>query len=329
MGGTPTGGRDEGVTKFEELIAKLKDAIDRMQDHTETVEGHASALDDLEDTVEEKLGAIEEQLTEALEELGTARDEAVEEIDDVAAAARAIADERLQEAVQSIDAAETRFEQAANTAETALDENMGTLREEGFSVLAADLDVVEQGLNDDKTATEAAVDTFESGVQGEGQEFQQALADTGTKVDEAITATATEQTEIVAKSDESTATFATAGAEFDQECATVYEGEETHYGQVAAAVAADAKTFVDMVRDEIKGAADAVQAEITSQLEDPVDTLLEVDAEFYLTELDVVAAFIGTVQDTGTKLDPIVTNLETCQDVCDVIQQVLKAMAQE
>jgi hypothetical protein len=327
MGGTPTGGRDEGVASFEQLIAKLKGAIDRMQENVETVEGHASALDELEDTVEERVGAVSEALEEELTELGTARDQAVEEIDDVAAAARAAADERLQEAVQSIDAAETRFEGSANAAGTALDDSAGELREEGFSVLGADLDVVEQGLNDDKAATDSAVDAFEAGVQGEGQEFQQALADTGAKVDEASTATAAEQTEIVAKSDEATRTFETEGTEFGQQCTSVYEAVETRYDGVDTAVAADQKTFVEMVRDELKATADAVQSEIASQLEGPVDTLLEVDADLYMAELDVVAAQVAAVQATAARFDPIVTNLETCKEVCDVVQGVIDAVA--
>ncbi len=327
MGGTPTGGgRDEGVAKFEALIAKLKTTIDTMQDHIETVEGHASALDDLEDTVDSRVSDVETDLREALQELETARDEAVAEIDEVATAARAASDERLQAAVQSIDAAEGRFGQAVATASGSLDENAGELRDEGFGVLGGDLDVVEAGLTEDKTETDTAVDTFESGVQGEGQEFQQALADTGAKVVEATTATATEQTEIVAKSDASTSTFESEGTEFAQQCSTVYDGAETKYGEVGEAVATDAQTFVEMVRDEFKAMANAVDTEIATQIEEPVDTLLDVDADLYSAELDVVAAFIAAVEATGTKLDPVVTNLQTCQEVCDVIKEVLKAM---
>ena len=316
-------GEDEGVAKFRELVTNLTRTVKDMKDHNETLETESGALAELEDTTEDKIEDVEDKLEKAQGELQTAHDDAVEEIDDVVAAARAGVSDTLSDVVKDIDAAEERFKGAAQEAESELDQEHTELSEQGFSGLEADLDVVEEVLKRSNTEMDGSGDAFEQAVGDDGAEVDRELGDTEAKVDEAVGETRREQEEVETQAREDGESFADMGSAFLQACDTLFGEMATSYAGLDGEVQEDAKGLVQSIRNSVKAEAEALQTATGTHLEEPVGAFIDPNAPTYLAQVDVAEAATRGVIATGTELEKTVDNLLVCKDVCEVIKEAL------
>jgi DNA repair exonuclease SbcCD ATPase subunit len=320
------GGEDEGLSKFRELVSALTRAVNSMQEHNETLDTESSNLSDLEDTAEDTLGDVEEKLEEGKDDLESAHDEAVEEIDDLVGVARAGVTDTLADAVEAIDGAEERFNGAAQSAADELDEGHSALSEEGFAGLSSDLDVVEQALKQASTDMDGAGNTFEQAAQADASEVERELDEAEAKVVTATAETQRELQEVEAQAREDGQSFDDMGTAFASACETVFGEIDSSYDELDADVQDDAKGLVESIRKSVQDEAGEIEDAIGTHMKEPCETAVEVDAPVFLAQVEVAEAAVQGVIATGEDMKKTVDNLLVCQDVCDVIKDVLESV---
>jgi hypothetical protein len=225
--------------------------------------------------------------------------------------------------MKAIDAAEERFKAAARAADETLSEEHSDLGEQGFSGLAADLDVVEQLLGQARTEMDAAGDGFEQAVEADAQEVERELADTEAKVDAAAAETRREQEEAETQAREDASSFETMGGVFVSSCETLFGEMSAAYDEFDDDVEDAASSLDESVRKSVQAEADEIEAEIGTSLQQPTEAVLDPDAPNYLKQVGAAEEAVRGVIETGQEMEKTVDNLLVCKDVCDLIKETL------
>jgi hypothetical protein len=109
-------------------------------------------------------------------------------------------------------------------------------------------------------------------------------------------------------------------------CETVFGAMESAYDELDGDVQEEMKGLADSIRGSIKTEADEIEEEVGTQLTQPTDTIKETDVPTFLAQVDVADAAVKGVIATGEEMEKTVDNLLVCQQVCDVIKDVLAAL---
>ena len=316
----------QSLEQLKGLIKAMREALDAVHAINPTLDASAETFDDLEDEAEDAISALDRELDGFGKELESANEDAVDEVEKVEKAARQGVDDRLAEAKEDVDEAETRFTADVKSAIEDLDEADRDLTVDGFGALASALDGVEEALRTSQARMETGFDEADGEVTQAAARFKTEAAGTGGKLAEA---------DAQADQDNAALTAAAGGAKQTMDAATNTATQtlsawgdtaKTVYENVETQATTDADSFISAVKGTLQDTADLIRNEQMT----PMDTALQAVQNEQTTpltkEIGEVATCIWIAQSAGMDLEPLVGDLERCKQVVDQIDKLLKSM---
>jgi chromosome segregation ATPase len=316
----------QSLEQLKGLIKAMREALDAVHAANPTLDASAETFDELEDEAEDAISALDRELDGFGKELESANEDAVDEVEKVEKAARQGADDRLAEAKEDVDEAETRFTADVKSAVADLDEADRDLTVDGFGTLASALDGVEEALRTSQARMETGFDEADGEVTQAAARFKTEAAGVGGKLAEAD-----------AQADQDNAGLATAagGAKQTMDAATNTATQtlsawgdtaKTVYENVETQATTDADNFISSVKGTLQDTADLIRNEQMTPMDTALQAVQNEQATPLTKEIGEVATCIWTAQSAGMDLEPLVADLERCKQVVDQIEKLLKSM---
>ena len=321
-----SGGYDDGIENLRRYLALAANALERIQATTPQIESQGDSLDDLAGELDSKLSAFDSDTDGFLADLQSAETDALEEVSRLATLAQDAADDRLPDGEKDAEEAGTRIEGSLDAGGQELTSDHQSLNGDGFDALTTALNAAQQAFDATRAENEAAFDALEKALQGFEQEAESAYQDSGRELEGASAECATEAADLATETTGLVDAMDTLGGEFAGNVGKVETEAEAAYDNVNQQVESEAQELTDGVQQALKAEADHLGTELNDSIEQASTLVTNDSAGPHIEELGTLRDAVARAESTGAELDPLVGDLQRCQQVLDVIDQLLNAL---
>jgi hypothetical protein len=323
-------GFDDSVEKLLDFCNLLGQTSAVVTAETEVLEARGGSLERTEAETRKRCEQVADRLGTALDELTEAHEDACDHADRLTEAAQDLASSRLSATEESLDSAESSFEQRARQEEADLEKTILDLFDAGFQPLAAALDEIEAQLARGEESAKQALEELEQGAGEAASRADQERAETATAIDEAERAVAEEGAGALERDMAEHASFW--GEELPEavraECLSVGEPLEALYREWEAEVVAEGDELSEAVAGLLEDAADIV----TNQAGEPLATAVAGTADETLAALrgrqEVLLPTLADGEPASDDAAALVDELAIARVVVGEIDRLLKALAE-
>jgi chromosome segregation ATPase len=319
----PTG----SVENLEKFVQTLTDTIAKVQDVADDLGAEADALAELEKEVPEQMGEVGSALDALLDEVETAHRDAEADVDQAVTLAHALGEERLQSLSSRVDEVEQAFHADLSQGRADADESFGGLEEEGFQALSAAIDDATREVDEARQASEGTLEDLGNKAGELQKEVESAETEALARVEPAIDALSGEDaSELEQAASDAVSRMQGLSDDVESACEAA-EGEVTgRYGEFRDAAQDETE---DLTNGTVTVIDETWEAAHTSYADPLREALVGVEEQGYreLSEaLEKLTEQLGEGQQTTTRLEPMVHDLEIAKLVIADIDELLKSM---
>jgi hypothetical protein len=321
-----SGGYDDGIENLRRYLAIAANALERIQATTPEIESQGNSLDDLAGEVDSKMSAFDSETDGFLTDLQSAETDALEEVSKVTSLAQDAADDRLPDAEHDAEEAGGRIEGSMDAGGQELTSDHQALNGEGFDALASALEAAQQAFDATRTQNEAAFQALKQAMEGFEQDAESAYTDSGHELEGASGECATEASNLGTETTGLVDAMGTAGSEFGGKVAEVETEAEGAYDGINQQVESEARELTEGVHQALEAEAQHLATELTDSVEQASTLVTNSSAGPHLEELGTLREAVWRAESAGADLEPLVGDLQRCQQVMDLIDQLLNAL---
>jgi hypothetical protein len=321
-----SGGFDESIDNLRRYVAIAADALERIQSTTPTIESNGDALDDLEHQVDEKLSALDSEADGCVSDIDSGEGEALGEVSKLTNLAQEAADSRFPDAQHDLEEAGTRIDQTLDSAGSELQTDDQHLTSQGFEALTHALDEAEQGFDQTRTQNESHFQALDDALKGFEGDLESAYNDSGQKLEDARTDCGDEANNLGTEASTQVQAMEAAGTDFEGGLGTLETEAGSAYDGVNEQVGTESQELTDGLSQSLEDEARHLASELTDQIEQASTLVTNETAGPHLEELGTLREAVWKAESAGADLDPLVVDLQKCQQVLDVIQRLLDSL---
>lgn len=321
-----SGGYSESLDNLRRYLAIAYNALERLQAATPQIEAHGQALEALEGEVDGKLSAFDSETDGILADLQSAESDALSDVALVTSLAQDAADDRLPDGQAGLEEAGARIDQSMDALGQELTSDHQALNSEGFDALAAVLDTSQQAYVSTRGQNEGAFQALGQAVAGFEQEAETAYADSGKELEGAATECDDEASTLASETSGLVQSMEGAGTEFGGTVAAVETEAEAAYDGVNEQVENESRDLSEGVQQSLEAESQHLATELADSVEQASALVSNDTATPHLEELGTLREAVWRAESAGADLDPLVEDLQRCQQVVDLIEQLLNAL---
>lgn len=168
--------RDDGLDKLEAFIAALGETQSNFQQSADKADQIEDALNQQSDSAEDRIGGFREDVDQFTTAFVAQHQETLGGIDELIQAVGEIINDRLADALQTVEDTENAVEQAVEQFREALQETFDELAKAGYEAASEGVGDVEELINDLENKAKQAFDDLENAV-GDLQQSAEAARD--------------------------------------------------------------------------------------------------------------------------------------------------------
>jgi hypothetical protein len=322
------GGYNDGVYKLDEFCALLGETHNRLVADRSTMDNLEDSLEGFEDSVEKAVGGLSDAVAAFRKRLGEAEEAAVAEVEGLAEDAQQLEGSRLPAVQDQLEAAEDGLEDGLRAEDAEMDEAAAEMEAQGFAPLTAGLEALDAAGEAMAGDLEQDFSELDGGLDAGRRGLDEAEADT---VAECTAASGALDAEDRAGLEADAGQCLTG---WGSELAATLEGQTAEFGQEFTRVYDEFQSGAEGGGQELSAAVDAllretgdyVRHDAAASLEGGLELTLEQALPALGQEVGGLIAALGSCEEAGAVLVPMVDELEVSGRVMTQVDRVLRAM---
>ncbi|HEX6738085.1 MAG TPA: hypothetical protein VF310_07440 [Vicinamibacteria bacterium] len=314
------------LDNLRRYMAIAANALERLQEATPKIESEGDTLDQLEHELDSKLSEFDSDTDGFVQDIERGETEALAEVSKLTSLAHEAAGTRLPDAEHDLEEAGNRIDQSMDAGGAELTSDHGTLDSEGFGTLMTALDAAQQAFDTTRTQNEAHFQALDQALKQMETEAEAAYNESGQELEAANTEADQEASELGTETGTYVQDMDAAGNDFHGQLGQVESEAETAYDSVNEQVNSESQELTDGVHQALEDEAKHLATDLTDQLSQSSQLVMNDSATPHLTELGSLHEVVSKAESAGLDLDPLVGDLQRCQSVVELVEKLLNAM---
>jgi ABC-type transporter Mla subunit MlaD len=269
-------GRDEGLDKFEAFIDLLGKTRNDFQQNSQRIDSLEDELNKKEDEAEKQIGAFSKSVDDFTDGFATAHQETIGALETMIAALGDLADDRLGEAIKTVEEVESEVEKAVDAFSSTLQGGFDDLSADGFEAASSSVDTLEALVGELKQGAEDAFGELEDSLEEMRREAETARNTTVDSFNDVADEVKDALTEAVDSGFEAFTGGLNAGAQLlEGGLGNLGELLETSFTSFEGAAEQIGESLMDAGRQILEDAQHHVQDELMNTMQDAFANMVE------------------------------------------------------
>jgi hypothetical protein len=316
--------RDEGIGKLEGFVAMLAQATADVREQTAAVDARTTELEQARSTAESALSELRGAIEDGEDDVGGAADDAEQALAELETRAGKLADSRLDEIADTIQAEADGFVRQAAEGATRLRDSTSEVESDGFKAAEEGIKSAEDTVDEAKAALDQAFRQLTLEVEQVGGEFAAAVKAAAEKAEEAAGEAQKDADDVEAKGDAVVATLTEYVSAAPSVFGDLTQQVSTFVETLGERVTAEGEELVTTVAEALKGLQATVGSECAPSLGAAFDILVDECLPAASGELDEWVEAVFTAQGAAGDFPATTEELRSAKTTAQTISALLE-----